>query len=183
FDWKGLETEIACFGSFVCRPPLTAKAATRRRSRRRSRSAVACPDDRFNLVCLKLYRGEPSYFSIAEATTPASCSFQPAMDCVPGDLLPSSDGRLIQAFDTEAGDFIEPGATVLESIIRCPVCRAERLAASLALVATTLCRLGPVEAVANDGSVFHRPRAMSVGTAETLHGWWTFLPPELMASN
>ena len=72
------------------------------------------------------------------------------MDRIPGDPLDSSDGRLIQALDTVRGDFIERGATVLESIIRCPVCRAERLSTSLALVATTLSRLRRVEAVAND---------------------------------
>jgi hypothetical protein len=96
------------------------------------------PDNRFDLVCLKLYRGQPSYFSIAEATTPSGCSFQPAMDRMPGNSLDSSDGRLIQALDTEGGDFIKRGATVLESIVGCPVCRAKRLPASPAPIATTL---------------------------------------------
>jgi hypothetical protein len=83
--------------------------------------------------------------------------------------------RLIQALDAVRGDFIERGATVLESIIRCPVCRAKRLSTSLAPVATTLSAPGRVEAVTNDGSdlAFSRGRAVLVGKAETLHGWWT----------
>jgi hypothetical protein len=96
------------------------------------------------------------------------------MDRIPSDSFDASDGRLIQALDT-GGDFIEPGATVLESIVGCPVCRAERLATRLALVATTLPPPGRVKAVAKDGSdvTFSRARAVLVGTAETLHGWWT----------
>jgi hypothetical protein len=46
----------------------------------------------------------------------------PAMDRIPGDALDSSDGRLVQTLDTEGGDFIKGGATVLESIIRRPGC-------------------------------------------------------------
>jgi hypothetical protein len=41
------------------------------------------------------------------------------------------------ALDTERGDFIKGGTTVLESIIRCPGCRAEGLSTSPTLVATT----------------------------------------------
>ena len=73
------------------------------------------------------------------------------MHCVPGDALDSSDGRLVQAFDTESGDFIKGSATVLEAIIRCPAWPGEGLPTRLALVATTLSRLRRVEAVANDG--------------------------------
>ena len=107
------------------------------------------------------------------------------MDRIPSDSLDSSDGRLIQALDTERGDFIKGGATVLESIIGCPGCRAERLPTSSALVATTLPPPSRVEAVANDGSdvAFSRGRAVPVGTAETLHGLWTLSTLELMASN
>ena len=80
------------------------------------------PDDRFDLVRLKLCRGKPSYCSIAEATTPEGCSFQPAMDRIPGDSFDSSDGRLIQALDTEGGDFMKGATPILESIIGRPVC-------------------------------------------------------------
>jgi hypothetical protein len=95
------------------------------------------------------------------------------MNRVPGNSLDSSDRRLIQTFDTEGGDFIKGRTTVLESIIRCPVCRAECLSTSPALVATTLSLPSRVETVANDGSDFtsSRGRAVLVGTAETLHGW------------
>ena len=109
-------------------------------------------DDRSDLIGLKFYRREPSYFSIIEPTTPGGCSFQPTMNRIPGDSLDSSDGGLVQAFDTERGDFIKGRATVLESIIRCAGCRAECLPTSLALVATTLSPPGLVEAMANDGS-------------------------------
>ena len=107
------------------------------------------------------------------------------MNRIPGDSLDSSDGRLVQAFDTESGDFIKGGAPVLESIIGCPGCRAECLPTSPALVATTLPPPGRVEAVANDGSGsgFSRARAVPVWTAETLHGSWTLSTVELMASN
>jgi len=133
------------------------------------------PDDRSDLICLKFYDGESLYSSIIEPTTPDPCSFQPPMNRIPGDSLDSSNGRLIEAFDTKGGDFIKRGATVLESIIRCPFCRAECLFTSLTLVATTLSPPGRVKAVANDGSdvTFSRGRAVLVGTAETLHGWWT----------
>jgi hypothetical protein len=133
------------------------------------------PDDRSDLVCLKLYRGEPSYLSITEATTAASCLFQPAMNRIPGNSFDSSDSRLVHTLDTESGDFIKRGVSVLESIIRGPVCRGERLPTSLALVTTTLSPPGLVEAVANDDSevTFSRKWAVLVGTAETFHGWWT----------
>jgi len=95
---------------------------------------------------------------------------------IPGDSLGPSDGRLVEAFDAESRHFIKSGTTVLQSMIRCPARRAECLATRLALVATTLSAPGRVEAVANNGSdvVFCGGRAMLVGTAETLHGWWTF---------
>ena len=97
------------------------------------------------------------------------------MDRVPGDSFDSSNGRPIHALDTEGPNFIERGATVLQSITWCLVCRAERLATSLALVATTLSPPGRVKTVPNDGSdfTFSLGRAVLVGTAETLHGWWT----------
>jgi hypothetical protein len=59
---------------------------------------------------------------MAEPTTPAGCFFQPAMNRVPGNSLGSSDGRLVHTLDTEGGNFIKGGATVLESIIKCPGC-------------------------------------------------------------
>jgi hypothetical protein len=77
-----------------------------------------------------------------------------------------------QTLDAESRDLIKGGTPVLESIIRCPSCRAECLPASLALVATMLSPPGLVEAVANDGSdvAMFRGGAVLVGTAETLHG-------------
>ena len=95
------------------------------------------------------------------------------------------DGGLVQTFDTEGGDLIKDRTPVLESMIRCPGCRAERLPTSLALVATTLSPSSLVEAMANDGSgvAFSRWRAVPVWTAETLHGSWTLSTLELMASN
>jgi hypothetical protein len=75
-----------------------------------------------HFVCLKLCHGEPFHFPITEATTPVRCSFQPAMHRIPGNALDSSDGRLIQALDTEGGDLIEDRTPVLESVIRCPSC-------------------------------------------------------------
>src|SRR5262249_37615523 len=122
---------------------------------------------------------------IVKATTATGCFFQPAMDRIPGNSLNSSDGRLIETFDTEEGDFIKGGETVLESVVRCPDCRAERLSTSLALVATTLSPLSRIEAVANDGSdiAFSRGRTVPVGTTETLHGFGTLLAVELMVWN
>jgi hypothetical protein len=74
------------------------------------------------------------------------------MDRIPGNSLDPSDGRLIQALDTEGGDFIKRGATVVESVIRRPDCRAECLPTSLAVVATTLPPPSLVKTMANDGS-------------------------------
>jgi hypothetical protein len=56
--------------------PSNAKAETRRQSRQTPRSAVVCPDDRWDLICLKLYRGEPSCFSVVEATNTHPLPFQ-----------------------------------------------------------------------------------------------------------
>jgi hypothetical protein len=130
-------------------------------------------DDCFDFVCLKLYHRESFYFSVVETTAPGSCSFQPAMNRIPGDSLDSSNGRLVQTLDAEGGDFIKGSVPVLESIIRCPGRRAECLPTSSALVATTLPAPSRVEAVANDGSdvASSRGRTMLVGTAETLHRW------------
>jgi hypothetical protein len=107
------------------------------------------------------------------------------MNRVPGNTLDSSDGRLIQTFDTESSNLIKHRTPVLKSIIRCPGGRAERLSTSPTLVATTLSRPSRVEAVANDGSdvAFLRRRAVLVGTAETLHGFGTLQGAELMGWN
>ena len=83
---------------------------------------------------------------------------------------------LVEAFHTESGHFIKLGATAMKAIVRRRDCRAECLSTSLTLVATTT--LSPsslIEAVANDGTgaLAFRERAVRVGTAETLHGWWT----------
>jgi hypothetical protein len=75
-------------------------------------------DDRLKLVCLKLYDGECSYFSIVEPTTKAT--FEPAIDGIPGYPLYSRDSRLVQALDAECGNFIESGATPLESMVSVP---------------------------------------------------------------
>jgi len=95
------------------------------------------------------------------------------MHSVPGNSLDSSDGGLVQTFDTEGGNLIKDRTTVLESMIRCPGCRAERLTANPAPVATTVPPSSRVEAMANDGSgvASSRSRAVLVWTAETLHGW------------
>ena len=89
---------------------------------------------------------------MTEATTPDSRSFQPTMDRVPSNSLDPSDGGLVQTFNTEGGDLIKGASPVLESMIRCPDCRAERLPASRATVATALSPSSRVEAMANDGS-------------------------------
>jgi hypothetical protein len=73
------------------------------------------------------------------------------MNCIPGNALDSSDGRLIQALDTERGNLIKDRTPVLESMIRSPGYRAERLPTSPAPVATTLSPSSRVEAMANDG--------------------------------
>jgi hypothetical protein len=48
-------------------------------------------DDRLKLVCLKLYDGECSYFSIVEPTTKAT--FEPAIDGIPGYPLYARDSK------------------------------------------------------------------------------------------
>ena len=105
------------------------------------------------------------------------------MDRIPGDSLDSSDGGLTMTFNTEGGDLIKPGATVLESIIRCPVCRAERLSTSPATVSTPFPPGCLVEAVENDGSGvgFSQQRVLPVWAAETLHDSWTPSTVELVA--
>jgi hypothetical protein len=141
------------------------------------------PYDCSHLVCLKLCHGEPFYFSIAEATTPVRCSFQPAMDRIPGHSHDSSHGGLVQPLDAESRHLIQDGATVLESLVRRTGIRAERLPTSPATVSTPFPPLGLVEAVENDGSGvgFSRPRALPVWTAETLHGFWILSTVELVA--
>src|SRR5262249_47137686 len=89
-------------------------------------------DDRSDLVGLKFRSREILDFSIIEPTTPAGCSFQPAMNRIPGDSFDSSDGGLVEAFHAESRHFIKSGATVLRPTIRCPARRAECLATRLA---------------------------------------------------
>jgi hypothetical protein len=138
-----------------------------------------------DLIGLKFPQGESSYPSIIEPAAPGGCSFQPAMYCIPGDFFDSSNGRLVQTLDTEGGNFIKRVAAMLESIISCPGCRAERLSTSLTLVATSFSPPRLVETVANNGSrvTFFRWGTVLVWTVETLHGWWTFLTPELLVSD
>jgi len=125
---------------------------------------LLAPDDRADLVCLKLHDGKSRCPSIVEATTGTGGPFEPAINRIPGESLHSSDRRLIQPFDAESRDFIKGRAPVLESMIGCPGCRAERLPTHLALVATTLPPSGHVEPMANDGSgvAFSRWRTVLV---------------------
>src|SRR5215510_8708980 len=124
---------------------------------------------------LKFRAGDSFYFSVIEPTTPCGCPFQPAMHRIPGNALDSSDGGLVETFQAESGHFIKRGATVVKSMIRRPDCRAECLPTSSTLVATTLAPPSPIEAMAYDGlcTAVFRGRAVRIGTAETLHGWWT----------
>ncbi len=107
------------------------------------------------------------------------------MNRIPGNPLDLSDGGLVHTLHTEGGDLIKDRTPVLKSMIRCPGCRAERLPANLALVATTLPPSSRGEAMANDGSgdAFSRWRAVPVWTAETLHGFWTWSTVKWMGSS
>jgi hypothetical protein len=105
------------------------------------------PDD--FLIEVESIRGNQWKLSGIHAL-PVRCSFQPAMHRVPGNPLNSSDGGLVQAFDTEGGDFIEDCTPVLESLIRCTCCRAERLPTNLATVSTSFPPSCFVEAVTDD---------------------------------
>ena len=77
------------------------------------------------------------------------------------------------AFDAKRCDFGKARPAVLESMISCAGCRAERLPAGPAPVSTTLPPCGLAETVADDRSTGGIPRqgAFAVGTAETLHRW------------
>jgi hypothetical protein len=132
-------------------------------------------DHRSDLINMKFPDGESFDFSMAEPTTAASCSFQPTMNCIPSNALGSSEGRFVPAFDAKSCDAVKDRATVLESMIRCAGCRAERLPASPASVSTTLPPSGLVETVADDLSTGGLPRqgALAIATAETLHRWGT----------
>ena len=110
------------------------------------------PDDRSDFIRLEFHSRESLNFSITKPPTAGGSPFQPPMHCVPGDLFDSSNSKLIQTLDAESRDLIKGGTSLLESIIRCPVSRAEGLPTSLALVPTTLPPPRRVEAVANDGS-------------------------------
>jgi hypothetical protein len=79
-------------------------------------------DHRPDLINLKFRDGESFDFAMAEPTTPGGRSFQPTMNCIPGNALGSSDGRFVQAFDAKSGDLVKDRATVLESMIRCAGC-------------------------------------------------------------
>jgi hypothetical protein len=137
---------------------------------------VFASDDCSDLVGLKFRDGKALNFLMTKAATAGSCSFQPTMNRIPSDSLDSSNSRLIEAFDTEGGDSVKRGPPMVESIIRCPVCRAERLSTNPTLIATTLSPPSPIEAVANDDSqtAFSGARAVRVGTAQIFHGWRTF---------
>src|SRR5262249_29619935 len=142
------------------------------------------PDDRSDLSALEFHSRESLNFSIIKPPAAGGSPFQPPMHGVPADPVDSSDNRLVEALDTEGGDSIKCGATVLESIIGRASRRGEGLSTSLTLVPTTLSPPRRVEAVATDGSdAFSRARAVPVGTAETLHGWWNLETQELLLSN
>ena len=107
------------------------------------------------------------------------------MNRIPGNSLDPSDGGLTQTLDTEGSNLIEDRPPVLESVIGVPGGRAERLSTNLALVATMLSPPGFVESVTDDvcGGGFPGQGAWLVWTAETLHGSWTLMTLERMASN
>ena len=80
------------------------------------------------------------------------------MDRIPGNSLDASNGRLVQTLDTEGGDLIKDRTPVLESMIGCSGCRAERLPTNLALVATMVFPPGFVESAADEVSGSGFPR-------------------------
>ena len=106
---------------------------------------------------------------MVEATTAVGCSFEPAIDGIPGDSLYASNCGLVQALDAQGGGLIESGATVLESMIWRTSVQAKRLPASTATISTTPPPVGSVESMANDvsGIGLSRQRALPVWAAET----------------
>jgi len=127
---------------------------------------VFASDDCSDLVGLKFRDGKALNFLTTKSATAGSCSFQPTMNRIPGDTLDSSNSRFVHTLDTEGGDSVKRGPPMVESIIRCPDCRAERLSTNPTLIATMLSPSGLVEAVSNDGSgnVFFG--------ASVINCWW-----------
>ena len=97
------------------------------------------------------------------------------MNGIPGDSLYPGYCGFVQSFDAEDGDFIEGGATMLESMIRGIGIPAEGPSATDASISPSTSPIGFIESVTNDcsgiGSLGHR--ALTVGAAETLHCSWT----------
>ena len=118
----------------------------------------------------------------AESAT-LCCSFlQPAVHCIPGDLLHSGNRRFIHALDAESGNFIERAPAMLEPVIDSSPVPAEGSPAVRALEATAFAPPCLVESEPNDH--FHRriypEQTIVVGTAEEFHGPGTHSLADLM---
>jgi hypothetical protein len=87
--------------------------------------------------------GRSSDYSVVESMTRVDGPFEPASDRIPADASNARDDRLVEAFDTEAGDFVEGRATMSESMERTPGVRAKSLAAGPASESTAPSRFGP----------------------------------------
>jgi hypothetical protein len=137
-----------------------------------------------DLVHLQFADWDLRDFLLVESATGGGGFLQPAIYRVPGNLLDSGNRGFIHALDAESSDFIEGNSSMLEAVIDGSLVPAEGPAAHLAPEPTAAAPAGRVESKTNNHSQrgFCSQRALSIWTAESLHGAWTRSSVELVTS-
>src|ERR1019366_92734 len=141
-------------------------------------------DHRTNLIDLQLPNDNLRNRLIVESTARLGCSLQPTINCVPGNLFDSRNGRFIDSFDAETGDLVKGFAAVMESVINSPAVPAKRLSATFTSKSATPSPPSLVGTITNDRSErgICSQRTLLVWTSEALHGIWTRSTADLLTS-
>ena len=136
---------------------------------------IFAADQRADLVRLQFTDLNLGNLLMIETLTRSSSLFQPAIHCVPRDLLDSGDRRFVDTLDAESGNLIERCSAMLESMIDGAAVPAECSATALASESSAFSPAGLVESKTNYDTQrwFGSPQTIYVWTAEFLHGSWT----------
>jgi len=121
---------------------------------------------------------------MVESTTCSSGFLQPAIHCIPGNLLGSGNRGFVQTLDTHRSDFVERSAAMLETMIDSPAVPAEGPAATFAAESFTL---APPRSVKSEPNYYPQRglgswNAFRIWTTETFHGSWTRSSVDLVTS-
>ena len=113
---------------------------------------IFAADQRADLVRLQFTDSNLGDLFMVEATARGSSFLQPVSCRIPGNLLDSGDGRLVDTLDAESGNLIEHGSAMLEAVINRAAVSAESPVTTLASESSAFSPPSLVESKTNNPS-------------------------------